>query len=272
MHQQERAGAVGVLRQPLAAAALAEERRLLVAGEPRDREREAEVRRRRVSPDHAGRRHHGRQQLARHAEELEQLGVPVAGAQVVEQRARGVGVVGDVDPAAGEPAPPASSRPCPPPARPARRGAGGPGRAAATPAWSRRSRDRPPGRCARGASAPTPLSRSSRQRSLVRRSCQTIAGATGASVRRSHSTTVSRWLVMPSPTGRSPAAASASRMASSETRKISSGSCSTQPGSGKCWVNSRYPRPSTLPSWWMTSAVEPVVPWSSARIGRASVA
>jgi hypothetical protein len=43
VNQEERAGAVGVLREAVAAAALAEERRLLVAGEPGDGQRESEV-------------------------------------------------------------------------------------------------------------------------------------------------------------------------------------------------------------------------------------
>ena len=37
---------------------------------------------------------------------------------------------------------------------------------------------------------------SSRQRAAVRRSCQTIAGATGRPVTRSHSNVVSRWFVI----------------------------------------------------------------------------
>ena len=43
----------------------------------------------------------------------------------------------------------------------------------------------------------TPATRSSSQRAAVRRSCQTIARWRGRPVERSHTTTVSRWSVMP---------------------------------------------------------------------------
>jgi hypothetical protein len=42
-----------------------------------------------------------------------------------------------------------------------------------------------------------PAARRDAQTSWVRRSCQTMAGATGWPLLRSHSTVVSRWLVMP---------------------------------------------------------------------------
>ena len=81
---------------------------------------------------------------------------------------------------------------------------------------------------------------SSRQRSAVRRSCQTIAGATGRPVERSQSNVVSRWFVMAIvSTSSSPARAAASRTLC----QISSGSCSTQPGRGKCWGTSRVAAP-----------------------------
>jgi hypothetical protein len=84
-----------------------------------------------------------------------------------------------------------------------------------------------------------PASLSSRQIGAVRRSCQTIALCTGASVARSHTTIVSRWLVIPiARTSASRAAASASRATREVTSQISSASCSTQPGLGKCCVNS----------------------------------
>src|SRR6185503_1213816 len=62
-----------------------------------------------------------------------------------------------------------------------------------------------------------------------------------------------------------PAAPSAPRTATHTLSQISSGSCSTQPGCGKCWGNSRVARPKVRPSTSMTSAVVPVVPWSIAR-------
>ncbi len=83
---------------------------------------------------------------------------------------------------------------------------------------------------------------SSRQRSAVRRSCQTIAGATGRPVLRSQTTVVSRWLAMPiaaSSAAGTPAAASAASAACRTPSQISSGSCSTQPGFGKRCASSR---------------------------------
>ena len=47
--------------------------------------------------------------------------------------------------------------------------------------------------------------------------------------------------------------------------QISSGSCSTQPGRGKCCGNSWYPRAAMSPSSVTISAVTPVVPASMAR-------
>ena len=57
-----------------------------------------------------------------------------------------------------------------------------------------------------------------------------------------------------------PAAESASRTDVVTLSQISSGSCSTQPGSGKCCGNSVVCRPNVRPSVLMTSAVVPVVP------------
>src|SRR5207302_1645929 len=46
--------------------------------------------------------------------------------------------------------------------------------------------------------------------------------------------------------------------------QISSGSCSTHPGRGKCWANSRYAHPRGVP-WWSTARLRtPVVPASMA--------
>ena len=88
----------------------------------------------------------------------------------------------------------------------------------------------------------SPASRSSSQRPAVRRSCQTSAWCSGSPVEGSQQTTVSRWLVMPtasSSPGSRPASESASPATACETSQISVASCSTQPGLGKCWVNSR---------------------------------
>ncbi|MGY2704057.1 hypothetical protein ACVW2K_003641 [Nocardioides sp. HB32] len=84
-----------------------------------------------------------------------------------------------------------------------------------------------------------PSSRSRVHRSAVRRSCQTIALRGEPRVSRSHSSTVSRWLVMPTARSR-PASWEARtwRVASRVACQISSGACSTQPGRGKCCANS----------------------------------
>jgi hypothetical protein len=69
----------------------------------------------------------------------------------------------------------------------------------------------------------------------VRVSCQTIAFITGSPVLRSHTTVVSRWLVIPSPEMSSavaPADSSASSITSWVRAQISFGSCSTHPGFG----------------------------------------
>jgi len=77
-----------------------------------------------------------------------------------------------------------------------------------------------------------PACRSASHRDAVRRSCQTMALATGRPVARSQSTVVSRWLVMPTaatsedvtPPGRAPGRRVALR------GEDFPGSCSTQPG------------------------------------------
>jgi hypothetical protein len=81
-----------------------------------------------------------------------------------------------------------------------------------------------------------PPSRDSSSTSLsVRVSCHTSAFMTGSPVLRSHTTVVSRWLVMPTAAMSStlpPALASASSRTSVQRAQISLGSCSTQPGLG----------------------------------------
>jgi hypothetical protein len=81
----------------------------------------------------------------------------------------------------------------------------------------------------------SPWSFNSSQKRAVRRSCQTMALATGWLVARSHSTTVSRWLVMPiahSSLARILAARNASAITFTVISQTSSASCSTQPGLG----------------------------------------
>jgi hypothetical protein len=83
-------------------AALPEERRLLVAGKARDRQGEAQVLGLRITHD-SRRWHDGGEHLARDPEQRQQLLVPGAPSQIVEQRPRCVGVVAGVNPPAGEP-------------------------------------------------------------------------------------------------------------------------------------------------------------------------
>ena len=64
---------------------------------------------------------------------------------------------------------------------------------AASAASTPRSRGLAPTRCARGSA----LRGSAAQAAAVRRSCHTMAGCSGRPVTRSHTTVVSRWLVMP---------------------------------------------------------------------------
>jgi hypothetical protein len=95
--EHERPGPIRVLRRPRIQARLTVEGSLLVAGDAADRDA--------VEPGQgvaarasqlADRRPDLRQRRARDAEQVQQLVVPVAGAQVVEHRARGVRGLGDV--------------------------------------------------------------------------------------------------------------------------------------------------------------------------------
>ena len=80
------------------------------------------------------------------------------------------------------------------------------------------------------------------QYSLVRRHCQTIAWWMGSPVTLSQTMAVSRWLVMPMAamsTAVAPIFCMASTATPSCVAQISFASCSTQPGFGKYWGNSR---------------------------------
>ena len=87
----------------------------------------------------------------------------------------------------------------------------------------------------------SPAAFSESQYSEVLRSCQTIALWTGVPVSASHTMVVSLWFVMPIAAMSAPVSPKV-EMASAATPAwldhISIGSCSTQPGLGKCWVNS----------------------------------
>jgi len=82
-------------------------------------------------------------------------------------------------------------------------------------------------------------------------------------VARSHTTVVSRWLVMPIAAislGPTPAFLSASRQVAMVEVQISSGSCSTQPEAGKCCGNSACAVAAMEMSDRNTIAREDVVP------------
>ncbi len=101
------------------------------------------------------------------------------------------------------------------------------------------------------------------QISAVRRSCQTMARCTAWPVARSHTTVVSRWLVMPIAAmslGVTPAFFSASRQVAIVEAQMSSGSCSTQPDAGKCCGNSACAVAAIEVSLRNTMAREDVVP------------
>ena len=105
----------------------------------------------------------------------------------------------------------------------------------------------------------------------VRRHCQTIALCTGMPESRSHTTVVSRWLVMPMAAIRSewmPLLNWTSIMTAICEARISMGSCSTQPGRGYM-VLMRRDACATMQSYSSTmTALTDVVPESSAMMYR----
>ena len=102
VEQREAAGAVGRLDHAGLEAGLADGRGLLVAGDAGDCDRTAKQARVAVTEFGGGVLHLG-QHRARHAQQLQEFVVPLAGVDVEQQRARGVGGVGGVHLAAGQP-------------------------------------------------------------------------------------------------------------------------------------------------------------------------
>ncbi|CAM5624327.1 hypothetical protein SAURM35S_07317 [Streptomyces aurantiogriseus] len=101
----------------------------------------------------------------------------------------------------------------------------------------------------------------------MRVSCQTMALWTGSPVFLSHSSVVSRWLVMPMALMSSrvmPAFAMAPATTSWTLVQISLASCSTQPGFGKICSCSFWSTETIRPSRSKTMQREEVVPWSIA--------
>ena len=89
------------------------------------------------------------------------------------------------------------------------------------------------------------------QYDAVRRSCHTMALCTGLPVSASHTMVVSLWLVMPMAAmflPLMPILEMASAITAASDAHISMGSCSTQPGWGKCCVNSIWAVEQTFPS------------------------
>ena len=88
-------------------------------------------------------------------------------------------------------------------------------------------------------------------------------------VARSQTIVVSRWLVMPMAAMSEAVSRAFLRAVFIDHRQvaqISSGTCSTQPDAGKCWVNSILPMPTICCRSLKTMARLEVVPWSMARI------
>ena len=197
--------------------------------------------------------------------------MPVERVQVHQHRAAGVGHVGRVHAAVGA----AGEVPQQPRVDRAERqlAAARPARArrarcpAATRAWARRSTSTAAARRARAGGRRPATPASSRTSVAVRVSCQTIALWTGSPVRRSHTTVVSRWLVMPDGRDRprrSRTRASAPSITSRVRCHTSRASCSTQPACGWICSCSRCSSAAIRPSASNRIARVLVVPWSIA--------
>ena len=199
VEQREAAGAIGRLDHAGREAGLADRsppagrRRCRASGSARRRAPAS------VSPKSAGAVAHLRQHRGGHAEQRQQLLVPDAAADVEQQRARGVGGVGRMHRAAGQPpeqeavdrAEGEFARLRAPRARRARC-------RAARRSWCRRNRGRAAGRCAARTSGSWPAATSAAQ---CRRGAPVLPddGAVDRRGRcaRSQTSVVSRWLVMP---------------------------------------------------------------------------
>ena len=177
VEQREAAGAVGRLHHAGREAALPDGRRLLVAGdaENADRRRRTGRARWRRSPPAQSRTSGSMRGGTPNS--LHRVRRPTAPrADVEQQRARGIGGVGRVHLAAGQPPQQkavdrAEGEPARPRPRRARRRHG----RAARRSWSRRNTDRAAGRSCRRSPARGRRRASCAQESAVRRSCQTMA-------------------------------------------------------------------------------------------------
>ena len=232
VRQHEAARPVGRLRLAAAEAAVAEEGRLLVACDARDRHGHAEQLR---LADDLGRAHEPRQQSPVDAEQVEQLVRPVERVEVEEHRSGRVGQVGDVHPAAGQlPDEPRVDRP-------------------ERELVARRVRAREQPLELRGGEVRIGNEAGSCPDQLGVELAAALGGAPvlpddrGSDGRcpsaRSQRTVVSRWFAIPIASQvRGADRGSPDRVlggARGRKTQISSGSCSTQPGCGKCCGSSR---------------------------------
>ena len=74
-----------------------------------------------------------------------------------------------------------------------------------------------------------------------------MARWTGSELRRLQATTVSRWLVTPIAAGGASSPPATSPSVDCTASQISAASCSTRPGIGKYWGNSRWAEATTRP-------------------------
>ena len=271
VHQRERARAVGALRVPFAKAGLAEERGLLVAGDPRDGEPVGQEPDAPRAPNLLGASDDLRQDALGDAEERAQLGVPLRAREVHEQRARRVRDVGRVDRAARELAheeavdgPERELAPLGARARAAH--------VVEDPGDLRRAEvrvDDEPGLLAHTLDGP----RVGFQRVANGRGAPALPddGEVDGSPRRPVPDE-RRLALVGDPDGRDVGRRRSRRPSghrvtlASTLAQISSASWETHPGCGKCCGNSVVARPRVFPDATSTTrAVEPVVPWSIAR-------
>ncbi len=117
-----------------------------------------------------------------------------------------------------------------------------------------------------GASARSWVAFATMHSTTVRRSCQPRAGPIGAPVRRSQTTVLARWLVIPTAVIGSPAAATASWAASSVSVASAAASNSTSPGDGVAGGVDRRTKVAMRRSPSTTATREVVVPMSMTRI------
>ena len=269
VREHERAGAVRVLRHARLDARLPEQRGLLVAGDAAHRHREPGRALGHGHAEAAARRRDRRAGTPRGTSNSAASSSDHAPrADVVEHRAARVRRIGRVHAAVGA----AGEVPEDPRVDGAERevGVGGDAarRAAATRASSPRSTGRARARSRGGSAARGPRRAARRSAAAVRRSCQTIARCRGRPVRAvpDHDRLA---LVGDADRGdrsrpRRRARPRPRRASRRVTRQMSSASCSTQPGCGKCCGNSRYERARGTPSSSTANARTPVVPASIA--------